>query len=107
MLHPERFAAFERRFAEHRDRGRHLFDVTSRQRAADTRREREAPFFAAAHDELKKRMDAWGLDLSKLDQKRIRDIHQAADTSRDEHLHDLAEQALARVDAETKKGKKK
>lgn len=37
----------------------------------------------------------------------IRDIHQAADTSRDEHLHDLAEQALARVDAETKKGKKK
>jgi len=37
----------------------------------------------------------------------IRDIHQAADASRDEHLHDLAEQALARVDAQTKKGKKK
>lgn len=36
--------------------------------------------------------------------QRIRDIHQAAD---DAHLHDLAEQALARVDAETKKGKKK
>ena len=38
--------------------------------------------------------------------QRIRDIHQAAD---DAHLHDLAEQALARVDAQTKeqKGKKK
>ncbi len=36
--------------------------------------------------------------------QRIRDIHQASD---DAHLHDLAEQALARVDAETKKGKKK
>lgn len=35
--------------------------------------------------------------------QRIRDIHQASD---DAHLHDLAEQALARVDAE-KKGKKK
>ena len=38
--------------------------------------------------------------------QRIRDIHQASD---DAHLHDLAEQALARVDAQTKeqKGKKR
>ncbi|MFZ2481737.1 MAG: chromosome partitioning protein ParB, partial [Propioniciclava sp.] len=36
--------------------------------------------------------------------QRIRDIHQASD---DAHLNDLAEQALARVDAEMKKGKKK
>jgi ParB family chromosome partitioning protein len=38
--------------------------------------------------------------------QRIRDIHQASD---DAHLHDLAERALARVDAQTKeqKGKKR
>jgi len=33
--------------------------------------------FTAAHAELKRRIDAWGLSLSTLDQKRIRDIHHA------------------------------
>lgn len=45
--------------------------------AAATRSAATEETFAAAHDELKKRMDAWGLDLAKVDQKRIRDIHHA------------------------------
>lgn len=39
--------------------------------------------------------------------RRVRDIHQISDTARDEHLHDLAEQALARIDASAPKKKPK
>ncbi|WP_075891726.1 ParB N-terminal domain-containing protein [Actinomyces provencensis] len=38
--------------------------------------------------------------------QRVRDIHQTSDTARDEHLHDLAEQALARIDASAPKNGK-
>lgn len=39
--------------------------------------------------------------------QRVRDIHQTSDTARDEHLHDLAEQALARIDTSAPKEKPK